>query len=1086
MRRTMSLQTRFTIIIVVIIFVMSLSMSFYVNGHVQKNMRTTHGNFLSGSAYQLSNQLDQYMWSRAAEIKILKEMEAIKEPSDHIKASRTLQELQNAIPAYSWIGLLDPSGTVRAATNGLLVGTDISARPVYQEGIKGFFVGDVHEAVLLQNLLPNPTGETMKFVDLSTQVIGADGRITGVLAAHLSWNWVKEVEENILDPAENRYEAQALIVSGNDSAVLMGPQELIGQQLELPSISMAKAGKSGWTVETWSDGKEYLTAYLRTDGYQEYDGLGWVILLRQPMEAVVKETGEISRWIDLASFFFALVLGALTWIISGRVLRPLKEMTRAADQLHQGETIKLPETRGVTELESLSRSLSHMVDTLQTRAKLVTESEARFNLALDGAMVGLWDWNMITNQVYFSPTYKKILGLDPERDFSYDAWVESWHPEDAENNQKTMDDYIAGKTNTYQLIHRLRNQQGEYLWLSAAGSLIRSVDGTPARFIGTIEDITNLVREEAKNQELETFFDVSPDLMSITDGEANFVKVNQAWTTLLGYSPEELPSHKFLEFVHPEDVDRTVGSVKKLLEDQRMINFINRYRQKDGVYRSMDWHISLNDTQFYSVARDITVQLENQTRIQDSNELNTTILESAPLGIEIYKESGECIIANATASLILGRPQAQLLDSNFHEISSWKQNSLYGLAMEAIETGTPASRIVSIPVRDGKEIWLNCNLSQFQISGRKHLLLMFQDDTKRKQAEEELQGLNQRLSDLVSSLESNRENSDLLRQMSEMLQICHNEQESYEVIRLFLPRLLPDSLGAIYLMTQKQQLLSSAISWGNVPVLANTVFRMDDCWALRRNRMNLVTPTSSGMRCMPVEPDFNGVCLELPLSASGEIMGLLLIQWQGAEEISEQTIMHSQILAENISLALSNIRLREQLQSKSIRDPLTGAFNRRHMSEVLEREILRAERKQIQLGLLMIDIDHFKRFNDTFGHAAGDRVLVGLKQELEEQMRDSDLVCRMGGEEFVVLLTDTSRDMILQKAEQIRQAVSQMNLTYNGTSLGEITVSIGVAAYPDHGVEESDLLRRADEALYEAKETGRNRAVEARTPSLDC
>jgi diguanylate cyclase (GGDEF)-like protein len=184
-------------------------------------------------------------------------------------------------------------------------------------------------------------------------------------------------------------------------------------------------------------------------------------------------------------------------------------------------------------------------------------------------------------------------------------------------------------------------------------------------------------------------------------------------------------------------------------------------------------------------------------------------------------------------------------------------------------------------------------------------------------------------------------------------------------------------------------------------------------------------------------------------------------------------------VAERISLVLANLRVREALRSQSIRDPLTGLFNRRFMEESLEREVRRAARNDEGVALLMLDLDHFKLFNDTFGHQAGDMLLRGFGDFLSQGTRGQDVACRYGGEEFLLVLAGASIDAGCKRAELLREGLKQLTVRHAGQVLGRITVSIGVSAFPVHGATGEELVRGADRALYRAKEEGRDRVVVA-------
>jgi diguanylate cyclase (GGDEF)-like protein len=226
----------------------------------------------------------------------------------------------------------------------------------------------------------------------------------------------------------------------------------------------------------------------------------------------------------------------------------------------------------------------------------------------------------------------------------------------------------------------------------------------------------------------------------------------------------------------------------------------------------------------------------------------------------------------------------------------------------------------------------------------------------------------------------------------------------------------------------------------------------------------------------------------VPMMAQGEALGILYLDsgrnqnnnGNGTSPIdasNESQVRLARTLAEHIALALANLNLREVLQSQSIRDPLTGLFNRRYMEASLERELRRANRKKCSLGVMMVDVDHFKRFNDAFGHDAGDALLAELSKVFKNLFRGEDIVCRYGGEEFTIILPDASLQDTRERGEHLREAAKNAIAQYRGQALDHITLSVGVSAFPEKGISAEALLRSADAALYRAKEEGRDRVV---------
>lgn len=180
------------------------------------------------------------------------------------------------------------------------------------------------------------------------------------------------------------------------------------------------------------------------------------------------------------------------------------------------------------------------------------------------------------------------------------------------------------------------------------------------------------------------------------------------------------------------------------------------------------------------------------------------------------------------------------------------------------------------------------------------------------------------------------------------------------------------------------------------------------------------------------------------------------------------------VWSEQISLAIANVKLRDQLRDQSIRDPLTGLFNCRYLLETCRREFSRAARGKQPVSL-SIDVDHFKQFNDNHGHDAGDTVLREVGNCLESLFRSEDVACRFGGEKFVVLLPGAPIEIAAKRAEELRSNIEALSVRYLETNLPRITISVGVAAFPEAGDNPQSLLLAADAALYRAKEGGRNR-----------
>lgn len=331
---------------------------------------------------------------------------------------------------------------------------------------------------------------------------------------------------------------------------------------------------------------------------------------------------------------------------------------------------------------------------------------------------------------------------------------------------------------------------------------------------------------------------------------------------------------------------------------------------------------------------------------------------------------------------------------------------------------------------------------------------------------------------MMRELTERSQRATLLASMGELLQSCVDKNEVFSAALGFAPRVFPANRGAVALLNDSRNLAEVIGSWADCEIPA-PVFEPSSCWALRTGHPHLVPagdPTAPCTHAAGVKNTY----LCVPILAQGQALGILHLQKTGpASSISESELSFKTTFAAQMGLSLANIKLREALRTQSIKDVLTGLYNRRYLEETLEREIRRAARGEQALGVLMLDLDHFKSFNDTYGHDAGDAVLREAASFLFRGIRAEDVVCRYGGEEFVVILPTAGLTTTQSRAERLRAKIRELTVLHQGKSVGMITVSIGVAEFPEHGLSPKELLAAADAALYRAKKEGRDRVVTA-------
>lgn len=342
------------------------------------------GRDLSDAAFHMADKFDRGMWARSGELSVA--LGAIRTTRSTGVARDLLQQLQHSIPLFSWIGLLDPQGRVVAATGGVLEGDSIAHRPVYKEALSSPFIGDVHDAKLLAQRLPNPSGEPMRFVDISLPIHDDDGGLIGVLASHLSWEWAREIEES-LTADDAGAPGMEIFVVDRSGAVLLAPRGMARfSQLDLDALRQAKTIKRGWTVEDWPDGGRYLTGYALEAGHKSYAGLGWTVLARRSLDDAYRPIHTIQAVVVLIGGLFAAGFTIAWWFVARGVAAPLEHLTKAADGLAQGRRDSLPVVDGPREIRQLSVSLRELVAALTSSEHRADRFE---NLAHHDRLTGL-------------------------------------------------------------------------------------------------------------------------------------------------------------------------------------------------------------------------------------------------------------------------------------------------------------------------------------------------------------------------------------------------------------------------------------------------------------------------------------------------------------------------------------------------------------------------------------------------------------------------------------------------------------------------------------------------------------------------
>jgi diguanylate cyclase (GGDEF)-like protein/PAS domain S-box-containing protein len=635
---------------------------------------------------------------------------------------------------------------------------------------------------------------------------------------------------------------------------------------------------------------------------------------------------------------------------------------------------------------------------------------------------------------------------------------------------------------------KLRHKNGSEVYVETIGSTIIS-NGTPFAVHTVARDITERKRTESqkdaviellKESEMKYrhLYEKSRDAIVILEPPSwKFTAGNPAAIEMFKakneeefvscdpwkLSPERQPDGRASDEKAKEMIEKAVREGFNFFEwTHKRINgeeflatvLLSRVEKGDNVF-------------LQATVRDITRRRQEKNAIKESEERFRSIVSRSEDAIIVTDAKGKIKFMNPAAGRVFNREVESFLGTDFGLPLVDGESTEIDIFRPGKDPGVGDMYVV-------KTEWL----------GEKAHLITIRDITERKQIEVKIKKAQEALFIINNKLEERNWQNSLLSEMRELLQSCSNGQEVPAIVVSYATQLFHGTDGALFLLSDSRTALQSVASWGNFPEdVDNHIFAPDACWGLRQGRVYVVENMKTSPICPHLKQSLSNAYVCLPLIGKGELFGLLHLgtkrsaqeddrQWDIAE-LKEIAV----IFAEYLSLSIANIKLSEKLTSQSIRDPLTRLYNRRYMDEIIQHEILRAARQQTMIGIVMVDIDHFKQINDTYGHETGDEYLMELADFFRLKIRGSDFVFRYGGEEFMLILPESSVEDTYKYAELLRKEIKNMKIHFRGQRLPSITLSFGIAAYPDHGLDTIELIRVADKALYTAKEAGRDRVI---------
>jgi diguanylate cyclase (GGDEF)-like protein/PAS domain S-box-containing protein len=612
----------------------------------------------------------------------------------------------------------------------------------------------------------------------------------------------------------------------------------------------------------------------------------------------------------------------------------------------------------------------------------------------------------------------------------------------------------------------------------------------------SIHDITRVkqIQEDLSESEerYHSLFSNAPVGITVTDFQGSLAASNQAIQELLGYTSDELETKSILDFYFDKN-DRQ--QLLDLTEKSGVVrDFETKFKNKNGQPITVLINTDLIDFKdqhkmLLTSIRDISNLKQVEDELTKERDFTNTILDTTASLMLVMDRQGLIIRFNRTCEKTTGYSFQEMKGHHIWDILSANPVITREMLEKLLAGNYPSSHENFWRAKNGEQrliSWTNTVLLDNK-GNVEYIIATGIDITERRQAEIGLQEANQKLAAWVSELEERTVEMSQLREMGEQLQNSLNIEEACAISALYIKVLFPTSEGALYLISESKDLAEAVEMWGDSNSTDRTFVPLS-CWAIRRGRPHLVDDSHTGLLCGHITGPQTGQYLCVPIIARGEAMGILHLNntapYQDQQKsmdkpYNEHKIQLIMAVAEHISLALSNLKLRETMRQQSIKDVLTGLFNRRYMEESLTRELHRAERDKKPVGMIMLDIDHFKDFNDLFGHDGGDALLRELGGFLKKRTRAEDIASRYGGEEFVCILPGCTLENTRIRAEELRQGAKELSVYHMGKPLSECTISLGVAAFPEDGLTGDEVLKNADLALYRAKNEGRDRVVVA-------
>jgi diguanylate cyclase (GGDEF)-like protein/PAS domain S-box-containing protein len=593
---------------------------------------------------------------------------------------------------------------------------------------------------------------------------------------------------------------------------------------------------------------------------------------------------------------------------------------------------------------------------------------------------------------------------------------------------------------------------------------------------------------DVDEERLQDLVENASDLVQSVAMDGRFLYVNRRWRELLGYAPDEISRLRLMDVIRPDHREACGRMFETLCGGQELPTVETAFLTRDGGSLELEGRVTLRrdaagrPTATRGIFRDVTEQRAARRRIDELLAMTRAIVDHAPAGIALYEAHGRCVEANDALARMVGAAAEQVRRQNFRQLESWRRHGLLERAEACLAQGVPTDLETWIATSFGTRACLHCWFVPVELSTGRHLLLLVADMTTERRREETLVARQRRLIEL----------HEIARDIAEQTHLDHVLQTAIDRAR----ELVQADVGAIVRMDpatgRPREAHPSNYPMDRIP--PGTEVEGRGLLGHIAGGTTVHSPRVDGEPSFVGWPEWHprvGPMLGIPVRDRDRVVAMLLLgRLPGAAPFDDddrtlvETIASLAAVAMRVAQQLAELQtLNARLNELATTDALMQIGNRRAFDDALALQHATAVRYGVPYGLLLADIDHFKLYNDRYGHPAGDRVLATVAGLLKRTIRAMDGLFRYGGEELVLLLPHQHREGTTAAAERLRRCVEQAAVEHADNGPGVVTVSFGAAVFdpadPD-GRERGApaILDAADQALYRAKQLGRNR-VEA-------